>query len=153
MERRREPRSGWGSRLDEHRLREALEMRRDGNRLRPAHHHLRSAFRTPAHELGELHPRRPSVSGRAAERGAQVTDHRLKLVVACLALGRGKGLAGAEREHQAEQPLHHALVDLTGELDPLAETSRALVLAGGPLDAGAERREPAERENRLAPLT
>ena len=72
--------------------------------------------------------------------------------MAGLALVRGQRLAGAEREGEAEEPLHHPLVDLAGELDPLVELARALVLAGGPLDAGGERREPPEREHRLALL-
>jgi hypothetical protein len=136
-------------RLDEDRLRQAFQMRRDVNRLRPAHHHLGGALRAAAHQLGELHPRRPSVSQRAPERGAQLANHGLQLVVARLTLGRGKGLARAQREHQPEQPLHHTLVDFAGELDSLAEASRALVLPGGALDARGERREPAEREDRL----
>ena len=68
------------------------------------------------------------------------------------ALVGGQRLPGAEREGEAEQPLHHPVVDLAGELDPLVELARALVLAGGPLDARRERGEAAEREHRLALL-
>ena len=62
---------------------------------------------------------------------------------------RGQRLARAERERKAEEPLHDLLVDLAGQLDPLVQVARALVLARRALDARGQRGQAAQREHRL----
>ena len=59
-------------------------------------------------------------------------------------------LLGAERERDPEQPLQHPLVNLPGQLEPLAEVARALLLAGRVAGRGHERRGLAERPQQMA---
>ena len=101
--------------------------------------------------LGE---RRLGRGGGAAERPlhrrAQVAERRLHLLGAAPARLLVKRLVAGERERDAEEALHDALVDLAREVDALLERDRALVLAGRGARHRRERRHLAEDPEHLA---
>ena len=75
---------------------------------------------------------------------------------ACISLGAAlarlvaERVLGAEHERDAEQPLHHALVQLAGEVDARLEQARAALLARRDADARRQRGGLAERPHRVA---
>ena len=104
----------------------------------------RSASETPGRRPATSWGARAPSEGRRARPGARRGTSG--------AGPRTERLAGAEREDEAEQALHHAIVDLAGQLDPLVQLAGSLVLAGRALDARRERREAPQGQHRLALL-
>ena len=83
---------------------------------------------------------------RALERLAQVGERSVDLVLAALALLRRERLgARGQRQRDAEQALHDAVVDVAGEVDALLEGARPLLLERRDPRAGGERRDLAQR--------
>ena len=106
----------------------------------------------PARHLGgqrrrrRLHNRRQ----RSLERRAQVRQRLLHLHATALALIGVQRALGAQRQRHPEQSLHDPLVDLAGQLEALAQSPRALLLAGGVAGGGDQRRRLAQRPQQMA---
>src|ERR1700733_4537688 len=117
-------------RLREHRLRERLDVGRDRRLAPPVDLDDEPRRAADAVELGR--ERRAGLGGqrreRALERTAQVAQRLLHLNPAPLALGTVERLLGTECERHPEQALENALVDLAGEVEPLAESASAFLL-------------------------
>src|SRR5207248_11422656 len=87
---------------------------------------------------------------RTLERPAQIADRLLHLDAAPLSFRRTERLRCAERQRHAEQPLQYPLVDLARQVEPFAETSRALLLPSDVARGGHQRGGLAERPQQVA---
>ena len=83
-------------------------------------------------------------SGRA-ERVAQVGERGVHLARAALARLLAQRVLRAEHQRDAEQPLHHALVELARQVDARLEQAGSALLARRDAHARGERRGLAER--------
>ena len=113
--------------------------------------HLLVAPREPVELAAQRHA---GVHRRGRERPlegvAQVGQRRLHLVGAAAPRLVAQPRLRPERQRDAEQALHHALVDLAGEVDPGLEQPRAALLVGRDAHARGERRRLADRPHGAA---
>ena len=144
--------AGVPERLGQHRLGDRLEVRRHLHALLPVHLQRQVlvvtgvALELPAQGGAGVQHRRGE---RTRERVAQILQRGLHLVGAAAPCLLAQAVLRPEREGDAEQPLHHALVDLARQVDARLEQSRLPLGVGGDPDAGRQRGGLAEGPHRL----
>jgi hypothetical protein len=128
-------------RLGQHRLRERLERRgHAGDRALDADAEVRVLDAQPV-ELGRERRvrRRRRAPERALQRRAQLAERGAHLDRAARPCLGAQRLLGRQRQRDAEQALHDAVVDVAREVDALLELARALAVV---------RRDPRRRRER-----
>jgi hypothetical protein len=138
--------------LGQDRLRERLDVKRDDDAVRPVDAQRQPGGAGQAFQLvGQRRTRLGRQRGqRPLERAAQIAQRLLHLDPAALTFSRLERRGRAQRERDAEQALHHALVDLPRQLEALAEVPAAFLLTRGVARGGHERGRLAERPQEMA---
>ena len=142
-------------RLGQDRLRQRLDVLGNLHPVLPVE--LERQVLVVAAEPGELPAqRRAGVEARRRERSrervAEVGEGGMHLARAALARLVGQRVLRAEHQRDAEQPLHHALVQLARQVDARLKQAGSALLARRDAHARGERRGLAERPHGVALL-